>query len=96
MTMTAEIGSIERGRKADLVVVDLQSPFVAPVNRVVSSLVFNATPREVRHVVVDGRIVVRNGTVPGVDIGELLVEAERAAAAMFRSAGVDTRLTRSS
>ena len=94
MTMIAEIGSIECGRKADLVVVDLQSPFVAPVNRVVSSLVFNATPRDVRHVVVDGRIVVRNGTVPGVDIGELIREAERAAAAMFRAAGVDTRLTR--
>ena len=38
-------------------VVDLESVFIAPVHRVASALVFNATPADVRHVIVDGRVV---------------------------------------
>jgi 5-methylthioadenosine/S-adenosylhomocysteine deaminase len=86
MGMAGEIGAIEPGHKADLVVVDLRSPFVAPVHRVQSALVFNATPRDVSTVVVDGRVVVRDGRVLVADVAaELHRATERCRALMERS-----------
>lgn len=54
------IGSLEPGKRADVVVVDLQSPFVAPVLDVVTALVSACKGRDVRDVMIDGRIVVRD------------------------------------
>lgn len=92
--LSDSIGTIEVGRKADLVVVDLESVFIAPVHRVASALVFNAMPADVTHVMVDGRLVIEDGNVTFVDEAELLAEARQAAAAVFRRAGVTSRLTR--
>jgi len=72
-----DLGVIEPGRLADLVIVDLRSVFVAPVHRVASALVFNATPRDVRHVVVDGQLVIRDQVLT---TAHELVEVHRAIA----------------
>ena len=87
---------IEVGRKADLVVVDLNSIFLAPVHSVESALVFNASPANVTHVIVDGRVVVDDGQVTFVDEDELLAESRVAASRVFTAAGVASRLTTSS
>ena len=60
-------GAIAVGQRADLVVVDLRSPFVMPVHRVPSALVYNATPRDVRDVIVDGRVLIGDRELIGVD-----------------------------
>jgi 5-methylthioadenosine/S-adenosylhomocysteine deaminase len=86
------IGCLAPGRRADLVLVDLRTPFVAPVHRVASALVFSASPANVRLVMVGGRIVVRDGAVPEVDLPVLMAEAEAAAGRVFAAAGVPTRL----
>jgi 5-methylthioadenosine/S-adenosylhomocysteine deaminase len=88
------IGAIEPGRLADLVVVDLRSVFVGPVHRVASALVFNVTPRDVRHVVVDGRLVIRSGTLADIDEQFELARATELCAGLFaraRSRGVVAR-----
>jgi 5-methylthioadenosine/S-adenosylhomocysteine deaminase len=81
-----DLGALEAGRKADLVLVDLDSPFIAPVHRVVSSLVFNATPRDVHTVVVDGRIVIRDRALLVADERRVLAEARVACAELFTRA----------
>jgi 5-methylthioadenosine/S-adenosylhomocysteine deaminase len=86
-----DLGAIEVGRRGDVVVVNLQSVFVAPVHRVPSALVFNVTPRDVRHVAVDGRLLLRNGELTTVDERAVLAEAHSAAAAMFGRAGIPVR-----
>ncbi len=90
----SDIGSIQAGNKADLVVVDLQSVFVAPVHRVASALVFCASPANVTHVMVDGRLVIEDGALTMVDEQALLDEALASARHVFERAGIDTRLTR--
>ena len=85
--LTDEIGAIEPGRKADLVMVDLDSPFVAPVHRVVSALVFNATPRDVHTVIVDGRVVIRDRDLLVADERAVLQQARQSCAALFERAG---------
>jgi 5-methylthioadenosine/S-adenosylhomocysteine deaminase len=87
-------GSIEAGKKADLVVVDLESVFVAPVHRVPSALVFCATPADVTHVIVDGRILIDDREVTMLNERALLAEAEESAREVFRKAGAASRLTR--
>jgi len=89
-----ELGAITPGRRADLVIVDLASVFIAPVHRVASALVFNAAPADISHVIVDGRVLVDDGQMTMVDEAALLAEANDAAAAVFRRAGVASRLTR--
>lgn len=89
-----QIGSIEVGKKADLVVVDLRSVFTAPVHRVPSALVFCASPANVSHVIVDGQLLIDDGELTMIDEQALLAEAEESARQVFKRAGVDTRLTR--
>ena len=59
------------GALADLIVVDLQKPHLQPVNDVVSNLVYCGKASDVDTVVVDGRIVVENRCVAGVDLPAL-------------------------
>lgn len=87
-----EIGVITEGHKADLVVVDLGSVFTAPVHRVASALVFCATPADVTHVIVDGRILIDNRHLTMVDENELMTRAIASAATVFAKAGIPTRL----
>ena len=87
-----DLGAIEPGRLADLVVVDLRSPFVAPVHRPVSALVFTVSPADVRHVMVAGRWVVRERRSTVGDIDEIVTSARASAAGLFRRAGIATRL----
>lgn len=86
-------GVLAVGRKADVVMVDLRSIFIAPVHRVPSALVFNASPADVSDVWVDGRRCVAGGRSTIVDENELLDEATEAAARIFAKAGVESRLT---
>jgi len=90
----ADLGSIEPGKLADLTIVDLRKPHIAPVHSVESALVFCATPQDVVHVIVDGIFVVRDGAIPGLDVDSLLAEACAAAADLFRKAGIESRISR--
>jgi 5-methylthioadenosine/S-adenosylhomocysteine deaminase len=89
-----DLGAAEAGRLADLVFVDLRSVFIAPVHRVPSALVYCATPHDVHTVMVDGRILVRDRQVIGVNENAVLAAADAAASEVFRRAGVTSRLTR--
>jgi 5-methylthioadenosine/S-adenosylhomocysteine deaminase len=76
-------------------VVDFRSPFVAPVHRVASALVYNVSPRDVTHVVVDGEVRVRDRSLVHVDERAVLARAEEAARELVRRSGQASRLTRS-
>ena len=92
--MPGAFGMVDEGQRADLLVMDLRSPFVAPVHRVPSALVYNAAPRDVRDVVVDGRIVIRDGALVAADERRIMAEAGDAARRLFDRAGISTRVTR--
>ncbi len=88
------VGVLASGAKADLIVVDLDSVFVAPVHRVASALVFNATPANLTHSVVDGRILIDEGEITFADEVTVRAEAHIAARSVFERAGIASRLTR--
>jgi 5-methylthioadenosine/S-adenosylhomocysteine deaminase len=75
-----EIGSIEVGKKADLALVDTSSAFIAPIHDPVSALVYAALGHETSMVLIDGRIVMREGRVLTVDEAAIRRDAQKAAA----------------
>jgi 5-methylthioadenosine/S-adenosylhomocysteine deaminase len=86
-----EIGSIEIGKKADLVLVDLTDAFVSPVHDPVSALVYSALGHEPTLVVIDGAIVMRDRKVLTVDERVVRRQAQTAAANLTERAGIASR-----
>jgi 5-methylthioadenosine/S-adenosylhomocysteine deaminase len=72
------IGSVEVGKRADLVVWDLNRLEMAPAHDLGANLLYSASPRSVRDVIVDGAILVNGGRLVREDEAAL-VEAMRAA-----------------
>src|SRR5437773_278426 len=84
-----ELGAIAVGRRADLVVLDLRGPHLAPTPPdPVSHLVYAAQASDVRDVFVGGRPVVPGGELVTVALDEILREAGRCAAELRRRAGL--------
>jgi 5-methylthioadenosine/S-adenosylhomocysteine deaminase len=70
-----EVGSLEIGKRADVVVVRIDGPHVEPGGDAWSRLVYGCTSRDVEHVLVDGVPVVRDGTHLRLDREEVLGNA---------------------
>lgn len=79
-----EIGSLEIGKQADLILVDLRSPnlspvLVDPIRNLVPNLVYAASGREVKCVLVAGRVLVRDGQVLTADEAAIRQQAQELA-----------------
>jgi len=84
--LESEIGSIEVGKCADLIAIDLGGPHAQPDDAdLVSRIVYSARAADVRHVIVDGRIVVRDGELKTADVAEIRRDANAAAARLRRA-----------
>jgi 5-methylthioadenosine/S-adenosylhomocysteine deaminase len=66
------IGSLEPGKQADVIVVDLNRPHLSPLYNPASHLVYCARGSDVRDVWVNGARIVRNGSIVTVDRNALL------------------------
>jgi len=66
------IGSLEPGKRADLIVVDTQQPHWTPLYHPASHLVYVARANDVRHVMIDGRWVVRDRSLRTMDVPAVL------------------------
>jgi len=88
MGMESEIGSIEVGKKADLVLIDLKKPHLVPYTDVVSDLVYSAMGSDVDTVLVDGRVLLEGGKPTTLDEERILDEAQRHQTALFARCGI--------
>lgn len=68
-------GSIEEGKKADLIVIDLDSSSLNPLNDLISNLVYSATGEVVETVIIDGKVVVHENELQGMDEENILKKA---------------------
>lgn len=74
-----EIGSLEVGKKADIVVVDTDSAWLAPLHNAPSALVYSALGHEVSTVMIDGRFVMKDRALLTVDAAQVRRTAQQAA-----------------
>ena len=71
-----DLGTLEVGKKADLLVVDTLRPHLVPAGRVISALVHSGHPGDIESVMVDGRFVMRDREVLTMDADAILREAD--------------------
>jgi 5-methylthioadenosine/S-adenosylhomocysteine deaminase len=84
----ATIGTLEVGKRADLVVLDIgQLPHSVPVHDPLAHIVHSARPSDARTVVVDGRVVMRDRVILSIDEATVMANAQRAASALVARLG---------
>jgi 5-methylthioadenosine/S-adenosylhomocysteine deaminase len=66
------IGSLAVGKRADIVVLDARAPHLTPMYHPESHLVYAAGGADVRHVMIDGRWVVRDRRLLTLNLGEVM------------------------
>ena len=72
----SEIGSIEIGKKADIIMIDLNKPHFYPRYNVVASLVYSAQASDVDTVIANGEILMKNGKLLTIDLEDVMTNAE--------------------
>ena len=86
--MADRIGSLEVGKQADIITVDLSAPHMLPANMPVHRVVYFASGGDVRDVVVGGEILMRDRVVPHVDEAAIAEAAQAETAQMLAQSGM--------
>lgn len=77
LTLDKEIGSIEIGKKADIVLMNKKTPSMWPSNNLLASLSYSANGSEVDTVIINGEITVENGHCTKMDEERIYFETDR-------------------
>ena len=71
------LGSLEVGKKADLIVLDTQKAHLVPAGRILSAWIHNGQPSDVESVMVDGQFIMRDHKVLTMDEDSVIAEADK-------------------
>jgi len=74
---TKTVGSLEVGKKADILVLDTQRIHLVPAVRIVSAWIHNGQPSDIESVMVDGQFVMRDRKILTMDEGAIIAEADK-------------------
>lgn len=94
LNMANEIGSIEVGKAADLIIVDTQKPHLTPFTHPVHQIVYFATGADVDTVIVEGEVLMQGRQVNTVDLDEVLATARHEQILAFERVGLDVPMER--
>lgn len=86
-----QIGSIEPGKRADFIIIDMDKPHLTPCFDPVSTLVYAAHGSDVDSVVVDGKVLMQGRKVQTLDEETVVAEARRRSRQVMTRAGLDIR-----
>lgn len=78
-----DLGSIEIGKKADIVLLDLNKPHFYPKHNYISSLAYSAQASDVDTVIVDGKILLENGEYKTIDIEKIYYNIDKCTKRLF-------------
>lgn len=91
------IGTLEVGKRADLILIDLDRPHLWPFHysesgfgNLVENLVYSARGGDVVGTVVDGNVLMKDGALRTLDLGEVRAVVEQQGADLMRRAGAET------
>ncbi|MCK4516043.1 MAG: amidohydrolase family protein, partial [Spirochaetaceae bacterium] len=74
--LASDIGSIETGKKADIILLDFRKPHLRPLHNIPGHLAYCAKAADVETVMVDGRFLYRDGGFLTLDINSVVTEAD--------------------
>ena len=75
-----EIGTIEVGKKADIITIDLRKPHLTPLYNPMSTIVYSASGSDVRDVIVSGRVLMKDRAFTGLDAEEVMARVREISA----------------
>jgi cytosine/adenosine deaminase-related metal-dependent hydrolase len=78
-----QVGSLEVGKRADVIAVAVDRAHIAPSAEPYSTIAYAARSSDVRHVAVDGRLVVRDRRLLTLDVAQVVDTARRTATRLF-------------
>jgi 5-methylthioadenosine/S-adenosylhomocysteine deaminase len=90
--LDAEIGSLESGKRADIAIFDLATAHAVPANNPITSLVYSSRGTDVRTVLVNGDIVVRDRALKRQDVHEIFARASSRAQDLIERSGLRDRV----
>lgn len=85
LNMADRIGTLEPGKRADVIVVDLSSPSIRPVYSIESAIVYAASGDDVTTTIVDGKVLMKDRKVMTVDVKKAVAEADAMRAKVLES-----------
>jgi cytosine/adenosine deaminase-related metal-dependent hydrolase len=85
--LESKVGSVSVGKRADLVLLDLNRVNVAPVNNVIGAIVLSVDTSNVVSVVIDGVFRKRDGVVVGLDYEAVMETSYRSRDFLYQAAG---------
>jgi len=71
-----KVGSLEEGKRADIIMIDMLNPFLTPTKDPLTSIVLYGTSSDIDTVIVDGRILKRDGALTTIDTAEALLKGQ--------------------
>jgi 5-methylthioadenosine/S-adenosylhomocysteine deaminase len=92
--LDSQIGSIEIGKKADIMIMDPWKPNTIALHDPVASLVYSCTQENVDTVLIDGKLVMENREILTVDEHSTLVEAQESAERLLHNTGISNLRSR--
>ncbi len=81
------VGSLDVGKKADLLVLDTKRPHLVPAGRIVSAVIHNGHPDDIESVMIDGRFVMRDRKVLTLDEAAIVTEADKVGQRIWKQVG---------
>ena len=79
----SEVGSLEVGKKADIIIIDLNKPHLCPVHNIYSLLAYSVNGADVETTIIDGNVVMENRNILNVNEQEVMNECERVKRRLF-------------
>lgn len=80
------LGSLEPGKKADMILIDVDQPHLSPIRDPVPTIVYNASGRDVTHVMIGGEFVVEDRRLCRADVGQVVANGQEVADRLWRRA----------
>lgn len=78
------IGSLEQGKKADIVLIDLKKPHLTPLHNPYASIVYSANGSDVHSVIVNGTMLMENREVKALNEEEIMEKARETASNLLK------------
>jgi len=78
------VGSLEVGKKADIILIDFKKPHLTPVHDPYANIVYSACGSDVDTVIVDGKILMENKNVKTLDEEEVMLKAQKTATNLIK------------
>ncbi|MED1796507.1 amidohydrolase [Brevibacillus nitrificans] len=83
-----EIGTIEIGKKADVILVNIEQPHIWPTRNLVNTIVESVTSKDVEDVIIDGKLVMKNREMLTLDEERIMYESAARMESIAQKAGI--------